>query len=104
MNFRSNEIGHGPNHVIVCRNDPIMDKHVGLGKASNVTKVVLLFVPWLFVVRQKKLHNKSAGCLSCVRKCARQIGQWGPPNLTDPCAIKNKGFIYKLLEQDFFTY
>jgi hypothetical protein len=45
MVFRSNELGQGPNHGIVCWNEAILDMRMSIGMARNATEVVFYFVP-----------------------------------------------------------
>jgi hypothetical protein len=45
MVFRSNELGQGPDHGIVCWNEAILDTRVSIGTARNATEVVFYFVP-----------------------------------------------------------
>jgi hypothetical protein len=45
MVFRSNELGQGPDHGIVCWNEAILDTRVSIGMARNATEVVFYFVP-----------------------------------------------------------
>jgi hypothetical protein len=45
MVFRSNELGQGPDHGIVCWNEAILDTRVSIGTARNDTEAVFYFVP-----------------------------------------------------------
>jgi hypothetical protein len=44
MVFRSNELGQGPDHGIVCWNEAILDTCMSIGMARNATKAVFYFV------------------------------------------------------------
>jgi hypothetical protein len=46
MVFRSNELGQGPDHGIVCWNEAILDTRVSIGMARNDTEAVFYFAPW----------------------------------------------------------
>jgi hypothetical protein len=45
MVFRSNELGQGPDHGIVCWNEAILDTRVSIGTSRNATEAVFYFVP-----------------------------------------------------------
>jgi hypothetical protein len=45
MVLKSNELGQGPDHGIVCWNKAILDTRMSIGTARNATEAVFYFVP-----------------------------------------------------------
>jgi hypothetical protein len=71
MAFRSNKLGHGFDHGIVCQRNPIFDTRVALGTMMNTMEAVFHFIPQKvrfpfsecqnqsFVMQLPKRHFKS---------------------------------------------
>jgi hypothetical protein len=102
MVFRSNELGQGPDHGIVCWNEAILDTRMSIGTARNATEAVFYFVQrkrifhfWSTEIRilceaATETANQKLGTTPYINSRPREMHISALVSMRKPCEVYSK--------------